>query len=671
MKSINNENESIARELERLYHASPDKRDQAGTQSRKGGNRVTDRSYNHIDDRNYEERYDRRTGREQSHDYDPDFGRDHDRGFDRGFDRGSFGQRTCKNDRSSEREHDRYYENFNRQSRPGSPLLSSFTLGILAASAVFGVSFSINCLINTPPSISPASFSSPFVIPNPNPNPSFDAFAPSFISSADTVHRMMQAGEVNAKKSTITGIIDSDSMTASLYWTFVLKNNNSSDKEASILIDLPSNSALSRATLWVNGVAQEAAFASNSLVSNAYDRIVVRHRDPMLVTQVAPNRIKILAAPVTANGGEMQIRIGMTVPVETGENGKHSISLPKIAESNLKFDSQQDVHLTSESQIGGLGSTAESGIFVLRANIPVKELSDARITVAGPSSTQFAARLLHSSPTQYIVANVENGKLRLSNQTDKPKCKIFKDVAVSSRLSNIWAHQEIEKLVAKGAVNEACEIANTFRIVSSVSGATVLETEADYGNSGLDRNMNRNMNFAVDGLMQTNSLNGAATAQSSAPMLQGATNGTIGPQGADASQAPMLQAVANRSIGPQGADASQAPVLSGATGGGIGPQGADATIITGINSSGTVRVNNLANLEFLINIFANFMQFFGVAFAVFIGAEAVRNDGVRKPFKLSKSGAITLALVFGLAAMFAPQEFQWLMNYCRDCNLFS
>ncbi len=40
---------------------------------------------------------------------------------------------------------------------------------------------------------------------------------------------------------------------------------------------------------------------------------------------------------------------------------------------------------------------------------------------------------------------------------------------------------------------------------------------------------------------------------------------------------------------------SQAPTLQGATNGTIGPQGSDATYITGVNTAGTVRVNNLAN----------------------------------------------------------------------------
>ncbi|HEY9733797.1 MAG TPA: hypothetical protein V6C89_17935, partial [Drouetiella sp.] len=62
-----------------------------------------------------------------------------------------------------------------------------------------------------------------------------------------------------------------------------------------------------------------------------------------------------------------------------------------------------------------------------------------------------------------------------------------------------------------------------------------------------------------------------------------------------------------------GANSAQAPALQGATNGTIGPQGQDATFVTGVNTAGTVRVNNLANLEALLNIIANGMEILGIA----------------------------------------------------------
>ncbi len=53
--------------------------------------------------------------------------------------------------------------------------------------------------------------------------------------------------------------------------------------------------------------------------------------------------------------------------------------------------------------------------------------------------------------------------------------------------------------------------------------------------------------------------------------------------------------------------------FQGATNGTISPQCAEATVVQGVSSRGTVRVNNLANLEALLNIIANGIEFLGIA----------------------------------------------------------
>lgn len=454
--------------------------------------------------------------------------------------------------------------------------------------------------------------------------------------TAEIIHQRMQEGSINAPKSTITGIVDSESMTASLYWTLALKNNNNTDKEAAITIDLPKNSAVSRATLWVNGVAQEAAFSANEKVQQAYDQIVIKHRDPLLVTQIAPNRIRILAAPVTANGGEMKLRIGLTTPVELNENGEHRLQMPKIVESNLKFEGKQDIHLTSDTPISGVGKTDESGIYVLRANINVGDLANTQISLTKPSITRFATRLTHTNPTEYVMASVKDGKLELTRMKTKPECKIISDDDAAFRLSNLWAHHEIERLAAHGQVAQACDLANIYRIVSSVSGATVLEFDYDYSNNSLNRNMYR----------------------------------VIGGRSADNGDAFDSTTSFTGSQAQQGG-ATAAPTLNGATNGTIGPQGGDAVVINSVNTAGTVRVNNLANLEAGLYTIANFMQLFGVLLGAFIGIEALRNNGLAKPISLSKAKAVLLASIIAAGGIFAPSVMCSLIAFLRDLNFIS
>ncbi len=119
--------------------------------------------------------------------------------------------------------------------------------------------------------------------------------------------------------------------------------------------------------------------------------------------------------------------------------------------------------------------------------------------------------------------------------------------------------------------------------------------------------------------------------------------------------------------GQQAANA-QAPSLQGATNGTIGPQGQDATFVTGVNTAGTVRVNNLANLEALLNIIANGMEILGIAWGgpTMIMGFMHMAAGTQDAMKRVLFGAA--GVTGGLAT---PGCINWLVASARDANLFS
>ena len=111
-----------------------------------------------------------------------------------------------------------------------------------------------------------------------------------------------------------------------------------------------------------------------------------------------------------------------------------------------------------------------------------------------------------------------------------------------------------------------------------------------------------------------------------------------------------------------------APNLQGATNGTIAPQGPDATVITGVNTAGTVRVNNLANLEALLNIIANGMEILGIAWGgpTMIMGFMHMAAGTQDAMKRVLWGAA--GVTGGLAT---PGCINWLVASARDANLFS
>jgi len=111
-----------------------------------------------------------------------------------------------------------------------------------------------------------------------------------------------------------------------------------------------------------------------------------------------------------------------------------------------------------------------------------------------------------------------------------------------------------------------------------------------------------------------------------------------------------------------------APALQGATNGTIGPQGGDATYVTGLNTAGTVRVNNLANLEALLNIIANGMEILGIAWGgpTMIMGFMHMAAGTQDAMKRVLHGAA--GVTGGLAT---PGCINWLVASARDANLFN
>ncbi len=120
--------------------------------------------------------------------------------------------------------------------------------------------------------------------------------------------------------------------------------------------------------------------------------------------------------------------------------------------------------------------------------------------------------------------------------------------------------------------------------------------------------------------------------------------------------------------GQTGAALMNAPMLQGAALGTIAPQGPQATFVTGVNTAGTVRVNNLANLEALLNIIANGMEILGIAWGgpTMIMGFMHMAAGTQDAMKRVMFGAA--GVTGGLAT---PGAINWLVASARDANLFS
>ncbi|MBX9666674.1 MAG: hypothetical protein K2X93_03605 [Candidatus Obscuribacterales bacterium] len=347
------------------------------------------------------------------------------------------------------------------------------------------------------------SLPSPGETHNPGPNPVTAVIPEVSHPPQNNKGAMAQIPGLRASRSVITGVLDPATLSASYYWTFTLNNSSSADQEAQMTIELPDGAVISRATLWIDGKAEEAAFNTTAQVQNAYDWIVTRHRDPLLVTQTENGDISLKAAPVVP-GKEMKLRIGVTVPMRVNAEGACRIDLPQVLQSNLDLGCPQNIHLTSKSPVyannANMSASRLKTGYLLRGNVNSSEMKQlAVIMKRDPKVTRFATRATHSFPQGYIVATVahdgQGETLQLTKSIDKPDCPYIDDNDAAFRLSYLWVKAEIERLHSSN-FQQAVQLASVYRVVSPVSGAVVLERKTDYEFNGLDRNMYRSLAYA-------------------------------------------------------------------------------------------------------------------------------------------------------------------------------
>lgn len=444
--------------------------------------------------------------------------------------------------------------------------------------------------------------------------------------------RTLSSATLKADSSLVTGVVDADTLTASLYWTLDLKNSSKQEREASAELVLPPGAVVHRATLWVHGKAEEASFSSSWRVQQAYDWVVDKHRDPLLVTWKDDRTISIKAAPVPEDGSPMRIRLGITMPLSNDAKGESQLELPKLSKANFAMPVKNDIHIESSQDLYSRGqfgrvvrsASTEAGN-VFKANGNEAEMLKVKIASKNNMGKEIiAVEATHSQPGVYIYAAATGDKdgeaVDIFRSTEKRKAHFIKDLHAATRLTTLWAAREASRRFKEGRGDIADDLAATYRIITPVSGAVVLESEYDYERNGLDRNQSRISRYDELASLPAPSTDANGNYYSgSAPMLQGATSSIL---------LPNLQGATNGPV-----------ALQGATNGTIAPQGATAVVVQGVNTAGTVRINQYANLQALLSMLASFTDL-----GFFLASMYYLFKGVIAVMRKEKGGLKMLAL---------------------------
>jgi len=120
---------------------------------------------------------------------------------------------------------------------------------------------------------------------------------------------------------------------------------------------------------------------------------------------------------------------------------------------------------------------------------------------------------------------------------------------------------------------------------------------------------------------------------------------------------------------------SSKPTFAGASNGTIAPQGYEATVVRGVNTAGTIRVNNLANLEALVNFLANLIEVIMViGGTVGIVKGTLLKEGsvdVLRIMHLGRTGLILGGITCIIVGLAVPGVMNFFVASARDAALFN
>jgi hypothetical protein len=244
-----------------------------------------------------------------------------------------------------------------------------------------------------------------------------------------------------------------------------------------------------------------------------------------------------------------------------------------------------------------------------------------------------------------FLANWQPGRVTQSavfaEQTTKPNdCKILTGLEAKELLA-LHANQKTMKLAANRQWMKAARIAVTYGLITPVSSALVIEgTNSDADPSANSSTQTEQADhLTADELTNETSNSVPAPAAHAAPHLGGASNSTIG----------------------------STPISSGGYGGGY---------VSGVNAAGSVRVNNLANLEAIFNIIANLLELgcASIGVVVLLQGLALKTTNLNlfgREISFSPRQTILLGIVMILFGLAVPGIVNEFVASARDTNLFS
>jgi hypothetical protein len=183
-------------------------------------------------------------------------------------------------------------------------------------------------------------------------------------------------------RSFVEGTIHQQTLTSTMVWTLVLKNDTSTPQEARAELALPPQAVITSLALWKNGEKQTATIAATGKSSVA-DAINLSHQSPATISQIARGRYLFHCYPIPEDQ-QLKVEITTVIPLRMEGEETANLILPRFTDSNFALDGE---HLLSLEADGALSTKAVTPCNIssdkrkLNGNLELKDHSPVLINI--------------------------------------------------------------------------------------------------------------------------------------------------------------------------------------------------------------------------------------------------------------------------------------------------
>jgi hypothetical protein len=185
-------------------------------------------------------------------------------------------------------------------------------------------------------------------------------------------------------RSYMTGVIHPDTLSSTIDWTFVFKNESSQSQEVRSEIGLPPGAVVTGLKLWTKGEPENAIFSAIGSKHAASD--AASQNSPASVIDLGHNRVLLHCDPVSQTE-ETECAITIVMPMNPDGTDKATVAMPRFIATNFEMTGEHQVRLRSDSLISASGKSLKSGASQTHQRTLSGELTAEQLEKTGPLIT--------------------------------------------------------------------------------------------------------------------------------------------------------------------------------------------------------------------------------------------------------------------------------------------